>query len=94
VKESLVNRRLGTGLAVFIEAEQPTDVVAVIRGNGPSGRSMFDPRDDLTTGYENLTVDGFRDRVIGPQADGKLAVVAVDGDRHAMLNHAAIQRGR
>jgi hypothetical protein len=38
VKESLVNRRLGTGLAVFIEAEQPTDVVAVIRGNGPSGR--------------------------------------------------------
>jgi hypothetical protein len=55
---------------------------------------MFDPRDDLTTGYENLTVDGFRGRVIGPQADGKLAVVTVDGDRHAMLNHAAIQRLR
>jgi hypothetical protein len=81
-------------MAVFVEADQPTDLVAIIRGNGPNGRSMFDPGEELPAGYEDLTVDVFRDRVIGPQAYGKLAVVAEDGDRQAMLNHAAIQRVR
>ncbi|MGH2821953.1 MAG: hypothetical protein ACRDLY_02845 [Thermoleophilaceae bacterium] len=94
IVHEMVNHRLGTELAVFVEAEQPTDLVAVIRGNGPNGRSMFDPGEDVPAGYENLTVDVFRDHVIGPQAYGKLAVVAVNGDRQAMLNHAAIQWAR
>ena len=94
IVQDMVNRRLGSELAVFVEADQPNDLVAVIRGKGPTGRAMFDPGDELPAGYENLTVDVFHDRVIGPQAYGKLAVVAVDGDRQAMLNHAAIQRGR
>jgi hypothetical protein len=55
---------------------------------------MFDPGENLPAGYENLTVDIFRHHVIGPQAYSKLAVVAVDGDREAMLNHAAIQQLR
>ena len=94
IVHEIVNHRLGTEVAVFVEADQPTDLVAVIRGNGPNGRSMFDPGDDLPVGYENLTVGVFRDHVVGPQAYGKLAAVAVDGDRQAMLNHAAIQVAR
>ena len=94
VVHDMPNRRLGTDLVVFVEADQPTELVAVIRGNGPNGQSMFDPGDLLPDGYADLTVEVFRDRVTGPYAYGKQAVVAMDGDRQAMLNHAAIQKSR
>jgi hypothetical protein len=91
VAHEMVNGRMRRPIAVFIEGDEPTDLVAVIRGNGPGGRSMYDPGDQLPTGYDDLTVDVFRHRVNGPQAFGKLAIVAENADRQAMLNHTAIQ---
>jgi hypothetical protein len=78
-------------VAVFIEGDDPTDLVAVIKSKGPGGRSMFSPGDELPAAYAGLTVDVFRHRVVGPQAYNKLALVAENEDRQAMLNHAAIQ---
>ncbi len=87
----MVNGQKRRPIGVFIEGDDPTDLVAVIKGKGPGGRSMYAPGDVLPAGYEHLTVDVFRDRVTGPQAYNRLAVVAENADRQTMLNHAAIQ---
>lgn len=87
----MVNGQKRRPIGVFIEADQPTDLVAVIKGKGHGGRSMYAPGDELPAGYDGLNVDVFRDRVTGPQAYNRLAVVAKNGDRQTMLNHAAIQ---
>lgn len=52
---------------------------------------MYSPGDDAPPGYHDMTVNVFRDRVVGPQAYERLAVVAEHGGRQTMLNHAAIQ---
>jgi hypothetical protein len=87
----MVNGKKRRPIGVFIEGEEPTDLVAVIKGKGAGGRAMYASGDELPAGYDGLTVDVFRNRVIGPQAYDRLAVVAENADRQAMLNHAAIQ---
>ena len=87
----MVNGQKRRPIAVFIEADEPADLVAVIKGKGPGGRSMYAPGDALPGVYDAMIVDIFRDRVVGPQAYNRLAVIAIKGDRQTMLNHAAIQ---
>ena len=87
----MVNGKKRRPIGVFIEGDDPTDLVAVIKGKGPGGRAMYAPGDELPAGYDDLTVDVFRDRITGPQAYDRLAVVAENADRQTMLNHAAIQ---
>jgi hypothetical protein len=87
----MVNRQKRRPIGVFIEGDDPSDVVAVIKGKGPGGRSMYAPGDELPAAYEDLTVDVFRHRIAGPQAYDRLAVIAKNADRQTMLNHAAIQ---
>jgi hypothetical protein len=87
----MVNGQKRRPVCVFIEGDDPNDLVAVVKGKGAGGRSMYAPGDDLPAVYDDLAVDVFRNRVNGPQAYNRLAVVAPGGDRHTMLNHAAIQ---
>ena len=51
---------------------------------GDGGRSMFAPGDELPAGYERLKIEVFRERVSGPHAYNRLAVVAEAGDRQTM----------
>ena len=81
-------------IVVFTEAddfETTGDLLAIIKGKGDGGRSMYGPGDELPPGYERLQVEIFRDRITGPQAFNKLAVVAKGGDPQAMCTHAALQ---
>ena len=87
----MVNGQKRRPIVVFTEGDNPDELVAVIKGKGPGGRSMFAPGDELPRGYERLVVDVFRDRITGPQAFNRLAVVAVDADREAMLDHGLLQ---
>ena len=87
----MVNGLKRRPICVFIEGDDPSDLVAVVKGKGPGGRSMYAPGDDVPAVYGGLTLAVFRDRVNGPQAYNRLAVVAENGDRQTMLNHAAIQ---
>jgi len=54
---------------------------------------MLAPGDELPAGYERLTIEVFRDRVNGPQAYKRLAVVAEARDRPTMCAHAFLQLG-
>jgi hypothetical protein len=90
----MVNGQKRRPIVVFTESddyEQTGDLVAVIKGKGAGGRSMFNPSDDLPAGYERLRVELFRDRISGPQAYNRLAVIAEGGDRQAMLDHGLMQ---
>ena len=87
----MVNGQKRRPIVVFTEGDSAADLVAIIRGKGPGGRSMFAPGDDLPSGYEDLVVDVFRNRINGPQAFNRLAVVAEDADREAMLDHGLLQ---
>jgi hypothetical protein len=66
-------------------------LVATVKGKGDGGRSMFAPGDELPADYERLKIEIFRDRVSGPQAYNRLAVVAEAGDRQTMCIHAFAQ---
>lgn len=88
----------GRPIVVYNEAdpqdggrEASGDLVAVIKGKGTKGRSMFAPGDDLPEYYDEMPVDVFRNRISGPQAPNRLAVIAPRGDRDVMLDHALIQ---
>ena len=87
----MVNGQKRRPIVVFNEGDNPEDLVAVIKGKGKGGRSMFAPGDDLPAGYQPFTVDVFRNRINGPQAFNRLAVVAEGGDREAMLDHGLLQ---
>jgi hypothetical protein len=90
----MVNGQKRRPIVVFNEAddyESSGDLVAIIKGKGDGGRSMFKPGDDLPPGYENFEIDVFRNRITGPQAFNRLAVVARGGDRQAMCTHALLQ---
>jgi hypothetical protein len=92
----VVNGERRRPIVVFNEAddyEESGDLVAIIKGKGDGGRSMFSPGDDLPAGYERLEIDVFRNRINGPQAYNRLAVIARGGDRQAMCAHAALQLG-
>jgi hypothetical protein len=89
----MVNGHKRRPIVVFTEGDHAKDLVAVIKGKGSGGRSMFSPGDALPQGYESLTVDVFRDRITGPQAYNRLAVVAENGDRETMLEHGLLQLG-
>lgn len=90
----MINRQKRRPIVVFNEAddfETTGDLVAIIKGKGAGGRSMFAPGDELPAGYERLSIDVFRDRISGPQAFNRLAVIAEGGDRQAMCEHAFLQ---
>jgi hypothetical protein len=90
----MVNGQKRRPIVVFNEADDfdvSGDLVAIIKGKGPGGRSMFAPGDDVPAGYDELDVDVFRDRITGPQAFNRLAVIAKGGDRSAMCTHATLQ---
>jgi hypothetical protein len=90
----MVNGQRRRPIVVFNEADDfdtSGDLVAIIKGKGPGGRSMFASGDELPAGYERLDIDVFRNRINGPQAFNRLAVIAEAGDRAAMCTHAALQ---
>jgi hypothetical protein len=90
----MVNAQKRRPIVVFNEADDfdvSGDLVAIIKGKGAGGRSMFAPGDAVPAGYDELDVDVFRDRITGPQAFNRLAVIAKGGDRSAMCTHAALQ---
>jgi hypothetical protein len=92
----MVNGAKRRPIVVFTEAddaETSGDVVAVIKGKGDGGRSMFGPGDTLPAGYETLEVDIFRKHVTGKQAFKRMAVIARGSDRQAMCTHALLQLG-
>lgn len=55
---------------------------------------MFAPGDEhlLPDDYEGMRIEVFRDRIVGPRAFNRLAVVATGGDTTTMLDHALIQQ--
>lgn len=85
-------------LVEFLEAdpEGSGEMLAVIRGLGGGGsRKMFGPGDALPAPYpEAFRIERYRDRIDAPGAWNKLAVIADDDDREAMLNHALLQARR
>lgn len=93
----MIGDEKGRPIVVYNEADSQGDegtkgdLVAVIKGKGDGGRSMFAPGDDLPAYYDDLPVDVFRNRISGPQAPNRLAVIAPDEDRDVMLDHALIQ---
>lgn len=92
----MVNGQKRRPIVVFTEAddfEETGDLVAIIKGKGEGGRSMFAPGDDLPPGYEDLEIAVFRDRINGPQAFNRLVVVARGGSPNAMCTHAFLQLG-
>jgi hypothetical protein len=92
----MVNGQKRRPIVVFMEAddfETTGALVAVMKGKGDGGRSMFAPGDELPAGYEQLKIEVFRDRVCGPQAYNRLAVVAEAGDRQTMCTHVFLQLG-
>lgn len=94
---AMIGDEKGRPIVVYNEADVQSavhgkgDLVAVIKGKGARGRSMFAPGDDLPPGYDDLPVDVFRNRIPGPQARNRLAVIAPGGDRDVMLDHALLQ---
>jgi hypothetical protein len=94
----MIGDEKGRPIVVYNEADAQRgtggakgDLVAVIKGKGHRGRSMFAPGDDLPDLYDDLPVDVFRNRISGPQAPNRLAVIASGGDRDVMLDHALFQ---
>jgi hypothetical protein len=94
----MIGDEKGRPIVVYNEADAKDggrttsgDLVAVIKGKGPRGRSMFAPGDDLPGYYDDMPIDIFRNRISGPQAPNRLAVIAPREDRDVMLDHALIQ---
>lgn len=92
----MIGDEKGRPIVVYNEADprgdgENIDLIAVIKGKGHRGRSMFAPGDDLPDGYDDLPVDVFRSRISGPHAPNRLAVIASGGDRSVMLDHALLQ---
>jgi hypothetical protein len=94
--DEMINGQKRRPIVEFIEAddfENSGAVVATLKGKGNGCRSMFAPGDELPAGYEELTIEIFRDRVSGPQAYNRLAVVAEAGNLQTMCTHALLQLG-
>ncbi len=90
----MVNGQKRRPIVVFNESDdhkQTGDLLGIIKGKGAGGRSMFAPGDELPGGYESMPVEVFKDRITGPQAFDRLAVVAQGGDRPTMLDHSLMQ---
>jgi hypothetical protein len=90
----MVNGQKRRPIVVFNESddhEQTGDLLGVIKGKGAGGRSMFAPGDELPADYDGMPVEVFKDRITGPQAFNRLAVVAKGGDRPTMLDHSLTQ---
>lgn len=82
-------------IAIFTatrDHDETGDMVAVIKGKGDRGKQMFGPGDELPPAYRDFDVDLYSNRVRGPRAYEKFAVVARGGDPHVMLDHALIQK--
>lgn len=91
---AMLGSQIHRPITVFNEADNYAttgDLVAVIKGKGPSRRAMYAVGDELPEQYSALPVDAFQNRISGPHAPNRLAVVAANGDREVMLDHALIQ---
>jgi hypothetical protein len=78
--------------ANFIETDDfPTtgDRIALISGKGGGKKALYSPdeEDQLPGVYKGMRIQVQRDRINGPQAKNRLAVVASDADVEDMLNH-------
>jgi hypothetical protein len=65
------------------------ELVAIIRGNGETGRQMFGPTEQLPAPYDELRVEILGDRIHGHY--NKWSVVAREDDPESMLRHGAAQ---
>jgi hypothetical protein len=93
---TVINGRPRQPLVIFTEADDaPTtgDLLAIIKGKGATKRQMFAPGDEhlMPDDYDGMRIELFRDRIAGPRALNRLAVVATRGDTTTMLDHALIQ---
>lgn len=76
----------------FIAADdfaESGEMVALIRGKGPTGRQMFGPGDQLPPAYEDMKIELCADRKNGGYK--KSCVVAHKDDAETMLRHCAAQ---
>jgi hypothetical protein len=81
-------------LCEFLEVDDHAtsrEFIAIIRGNGDSGRGMYSPSAPLPGAYRKLRIEIYSDRIRSKGAWTKQAVVAQDGDIDSMLNHSLIQ---
>lgn len=81
-------------LCEFLEVDNQAtsgEFIAIIRGNGDSGRGMYSPGAHLPGAYRRLRIETYSDRIQFKGAWTKQAVVAKDGDIDSMLNHSLIQ---
>lgn len=81
-------------LCEFLETDDHAtsrDFIAIIRGNGHSGRGMYSPGAPLPGAYRKLRIETYSDRIAFKGAWTKQAVVAKEGDIDSMLNHSLIQ---
>jgi hypothetical protein len=81
-------------LCEFLEVDDyraSREFVAIIRGNGDSGRGMYSPDAHLPGVYRKLRVETYSDRIQFKGAWTKRAVVAEESDIESMLNHSLIQ---
>lgn len=83
---------LERGLTYFFTADDfahTNEVVSLIRGGGPNGRSGFAPHEPTPAAYRDFRIDVLRDRKAGKW--NVQAVVATVDDHATMLGHTAIQ---
>lgn len=81
-------------LCEFLETDDHAtsrEFIAIIRGNGDSGRGMYGPGVHLPGAYRKLRTEIYSDRIAFKGAWTKQAVVAHEGDIESMLNHSLIQ---
>jgi len=65
------------------------EMVALIRGKGPSRRQLFAAGDPLPAEYDHLRIGAYGQRIAG--AWNRLCVIAQESDLESMLDHAAAQ---
>ncbi len=81
-------------LCEFLETDDHAtsrEFIAIIRGNGDSGRGMYSPGAHLPGAYRKLRIETYSDRIAFKGAWTKQAVVAQEDDIDSMLNHSLIQ---
>lgn len=100
IRPYTVVHEIGSGggmsaLVVFIAADdfdKTGELLALIKGSGPKGLSMFTPGGPLPASYTSFRIERFKDRIVGPYSRNGLAVVAEQSDADTMLRHAVCQR--
>jgi hypothetical protein len=81
-------------LCEFVEVDDyrtTQELVAIIRGNGPSQRSMYPPTSVLPGPYGKLPTALYADRIKFRGSYKQQAVVAREDDVDTMLNHSLVQ---